>query len=119
MNPFGILLVIFLLLVQKILKFLFGIEIEEISTIFLYIVGFFAVGLCIGFIFNGSKPMKNKNPKMVEIIEEAVLLFNCKICGKTWHPTSKYYPFFFAGYTVDKKFWQCPNGCKNEDKKTN
>ena len=52
---------------------------------------------------------KNRNPKMVEIlqinhfgvIEEECL---CKVCGKTWKP----------GLQDD---WQCPRGCKIENLK--
>jgi predicted nucleotidyltransferase len=44
--------------------------------------------------------MKNRNPKIVEIIDDIDLVFKCKKCGQIWYPDS------------NKISWQCPNGCR-------
>jgi len=51
--------------------------------------------------------LKNRNPKMVEILDERDLVFKCKICGQVWLPGSK----------LNLKSWQCPKGCKAKDLK--
>ena len=49
--------------------------------------------------------MRNRNPKIVEILNERDLQFKCKKCGQVWFPKSK------------RISWQCPKGCKAKDLK--
>ena len=49
--------------------------------------------------------MKNRNPKMVKILNDRDLQFKCKVCGQVWFPESK------------RISWQCPNGCTLEELK--
>lgn len=53
--------------------------------------------------------MKNKNPEVVEIIDEREGTFKCKICSQIWFPMKK------SDSKIAKSSWQCPNGCKAND----
>jgi len=81
--------------------------------------------------------MRNRNPKIVEILHDDMagvpVEFRCKVCGITWRPKIKRKYEYPLGCEVhfDKKVeelfdkqeeefygkrggWQCPNGCKAE-----
>ena len=51
--------------------------------------------------------MRNRNPKIVEILDEKKLKFKCKICGQVW------WPGILPGGRLAHKSWQCPK-CNNE-----
>jgi len=49
--------------------------------------------------------LKNRNPKMVEILNTEYIGFKCRVCGQIWHKPP-----------LTKRFnWKCPNGCTLED----
>ncbi len=50
--------------------------------------------------------MKNRNPKIVEILNKEDSFFKCKICGQVW------YAHTLRGGRWAPGSWQCPNGCK-------
>jgi len=52
--------------------------------------------------------MRNRNPKIVKILDERNLKFKCKVCGQIWYPTIK------LGGRLARNSWQCPNGCKSK-----
>jgi len=58
----------------------------------------------------GSKmaKLKNRNPKMVEILDYNSPRFKCKKCGQIWFPEILAEGRFAPGS------WQCPAGCKNK-----
>jgi hypothetical protein len=53
-----------------------------------------------------AQKIRNRNPKIVEIVDHERLIFNCKKCGQGWQPMLQ------AGGTLRRGAWQCPNGCK-------
>jgi len=53
--------------------------------------------------------MKNRNPKIVEIVwneSKTEFKLKCRKCGQVWLPSLKPDGRFARGN------WQCPNGCK-------
>ena len=50
--------------------------------------------------------MRNRNPKVVEIIDEYSYIFKCKKCGRVWIPN------ILEGRRIARGGWHCPNGCK-------
>lgn len=53
-------------------------------------------------------PIQNKNPKLIKIIDEDTLKFQCKVCSQIW----------LAGILPGGEIsWQCPNGCIADCKK--
>jgi len=55
------------------------------------------------------RKMKNRNFKIVEILDEKELRVKCKVCGQVWIPGS------LTGGRIARNSWQCPNGCKPEN----
>jgi len=49
--------------------------------------------------------MKKNYRKYVKVYPSGV--FECKICGQTWHPDIQ--PL--SGGRLKRGSWQCPNGC--------
>ena len=49
--------------------------------------------------------MENRNPEIVEIIDEEKPIFKCKICGAIWEPE-------MGSGKLRYSYWQCPEGCK-------
>ena len=54
--------------------------------------------------------MRNRNPEIVEILDEHTLRFKCKKCGQQWSPN------LLPGGRLVRGGWQCPNGCKPDKK---
>ena len=52
--------------------------------------------------------MRNRNPKIVEIVSDYGPNFCCKNCGVEWIPMIK--PG--TGGLFYRNGWQCPNGCR-------
>lgn len=55
--------------------------------------------------------MRNRSPKMVEIVRDYPAIFRCKVCGGTWGPSIR--PDSDGNFY--RGSWQCPYGCKPED----
>jgi hypothetical protein len=53
--------------------------------------------------------MKNRNPKIVEIIDEKELRVKCKVCGQVWIPGR------LPDDRITQNSWQCLNGYKPEN----
>jgi hypothetical protein len=52
--------------------------------------------------------MRNRNPKVVEILDDVRPLLACKHCGQVWAPNIR--PL--SGGLFYRGAWQCPNGCR-------
>ncbi|MDD5015738.1 MAG: hypothetical protein PHW73_11715 [Atribacterota bacterium] len=50
--------------------------------------------------------MKNRNPKIAEILDEKKLRIKCKVCSQVWIPDS------LTDGRITQNSWQCSNGCK-------
>jgi len=59
-----------------------------------------------GALVQGNWDMRNRNPEIVEILEEDPPSFQCRKCGQRWTPSITPKGRFAGGS------WQCPNGCK-------
>ena len=53
--------------------------------------------------------LKNRNPKMVEILNDKKATFKCKVCNQIWEPILR------SEGRISKGGWHCPNGCTLED----